>query len=230
MSGTIEPTPLMIEPGQFLTADGLLARQIPTGTLLFRVFLTTRGPDGAVYFGGMDPAYRLNDPGIGATHPRAPQPAKGALPDVGAFGVCYLGYSPDAAFVEVFFRRLPVRSVSWKDLSHRSIGSWTLARKLTVLCLHGVGLQRAGVDGDVVSGADYRLPQVVARTYWRHPLRFDGIEYPTRHDTGERSLALFDRAADAVPASALSGLSDLDPVGPLVRAWEARYHFEILTD
>ena len=86
------------------------------------------------------------------------------------------------------------------------------------------------MSAEIVAGRDYAPAQVVARTLWRHPAGFDGIEYPTRHDTGERSVALFDRAAAAVPASAIVASTVLDPAGPLVATWIRRYRFPVLDD
>ncbi len=219
--------PLSLESGQFLTADGLVARRMSAGTAWFRLHRTALDP---LHFGGPNSGVRFNDPGAGATHPRAPPVALHASGDVGRYGVCYFGQTPDAAFVEVFFRRLPSVAVAWSELAARAIVEVRLARTVTLVCLSGPGLLRLGVSAEVVAGRDYRFAQVVARGLWRHTAQFDGIEYPTRHDTGERSVALFDRAARSVPDEAIVASTVLDPSGPLVAAWIRRYAFPMFDD
>lgn len=227
MTRAIRGTPLQLDPDQVLTSDGLIARRVPAGTSWFRLHRTALGP---VHFRGPDPGLRFNDPGVGAAHPLAPAPVAGSAPDAGSYGVCYFGVSPEAAFVEVFFRRLPSVAVAWTELAGRAVVEVRLAREVTLVCLSGPGLLRLGVSADVVAGRDYRPAQVVARTLWRHPAGFDGLEYPTRHDTGERSVALFDRSAAAVPARAIVASTVLNPAGPLVAAWIRRYQFPLLDD
>jgi hypothetical protein len=228
----IRPTPLRLEPDQFLTPDGLVARRVAAGTSWYRLHRAALAP---LYFGGANVGLRFNDPGPGAAHPLAPPPPTGAAPDAGGYRVCYFGRSPEAAFVEVFFRRLPSVAVAWSELAARALVEVRLARDVTLVCLAGPGLLRLGVSADVVAGRDYAPAQAVARGLWRHPARFDGLEYPTRHDTGERSVALFDRAADAVPpgaapAGAVVRSTTLDPRGPLVAAWIRRYAFPVFDD
>lgn len=224
---SLRATPLQLEPDQFLTPDGLVARRVPVGTAWFRVHRTALSP---VHFGGPNAGLRFNDPGPGATHPLAPPVPPHAAADAGGYGVCYFGRTPEAAFVEVFFRRLPSVAVAWSELAARSLVEVRLARAVTLACVAGPGLLRLGVSADVVAGRDYAPAQAVARGLWRHPARFDGIEYPTRHDTGERSVALFDRAADVVFVDAVGTSAVLDPRGPLVDAWIRRYAFPVFDD
>lgn len=223
----IRPTPLELEPDHFLTPDGLIARRVAAGTSWFRLHRAALGP---LYFGGPNPGLRFNDPGPGAAHPLAPPAPPGAAPDASSYRVCYFGRSPETAFVEVFFRRLPSVAVAWSELAARALAEVRLAREVTLVCLAGPGLLRLGVSADVVAGRDYAPAQAVARGLWRHPARFDGLEYPTRHDTGERSVALFDRAQDAVPADAVVHAAALDPRGPLVAAGIRRYGFPVFDD
>lgn len=223
----LRAAPLQLEPDQFLTADGLIARRVPAGTTWCRLHRTTLGP---LHFGGPSGGGRFNDPGAGATHPLAPPPPADAAADLGGYGVCYFGRTPEAAFVEVFFRRLPSVAVAWSELAARAVVEVRLARDVTLVCLAGPGLLRLGVSGDVVAGRDYGPAQVVARGLWRHSATFDGIEYPTRHDTGERSVALFDRAAVAVSLDAIIASVTLDPRGPLIAAWIRRYQFSVFDD
>lgn len=147
-----------------------------------------------------------------------------AASDVGGYGVCYLGTTPEAAFVATFFRRLPSRVIAMSDLDARRITEIRLIRDVQVVCLHGSGLLRANVDGSVTSGDTYALSQVVARLLWRHPAKFDGIEYPARHDTHQFSVALFDRAGDALAVGATAPLTDPHRL----RSWITRYKFGLV--
>lgn len=223
----VRATPLQLDPDQFLTADGLIARRVPASTAWFRLHRTALGP---LHFGGPHPGLRFNDPGAGSTHPLAPAVVADAAPDAGRYGVCYFGATPEAAFVELFFRRLPSVAVAWSELAARTITEVRLARAVVLACLSGPGLLRLRVSADIVTGRDYGPAQVVARGLWRHPAGFDGIEYPTRHDTSERSVALFDRAAAAVPPTAIAASAVLSPTGPHVAAWARRYRFPVLDD
>lgn len=227
MTRGLAATALNLSPDQFLTADGLVARRVSAGASWFRIHRSALAP---VYFGGPDAGMRFNDPGEGANHVLAPAVARGSAPDSGAYGVCYFGVSPEASFVEIFFRRLPSVSVDASELLKRSVIEVVLARDLLVARLNGPCLLRLGVSADIVAGRDYAPAQVVARGLWRHPARFDGIEYPTRHDPGERSIALFNRASAAVPASAILLSEVLDPDLPLVKGWIERYDFELFED
>lgn len=227
MKRGIAAAPLNLSPDQFLSSDGLIARRVPMGTSWFRIHRNTHGP---VYFGGPNAGLRFNDPGAGATHVLAPAVAPGSAGDEGGFGVCYFGLSAEAAFVEIFFRRLPDVTVAETELATRSVVKLSVARDLTIVCLTGPCLLRLGVSAEIVAGRDYAPAQVVARGLWRHAAVFDGIEYPTRHDPGERSIALFDRAAAAVPPTAIVSSEVLDPDGSLVRDWVGRYKFGLFAD
>jgi hypothetical protein len=59
----------------------------------------------------------------------------------------------------------------------------------------------------VTTGDDYPRSRGVAQGLWGRPEHFDGLIYRARHDDGELSVALFDRAADAVE---VVGSADLD--------------------
>lgn len=209
-------------------ADGLVVRTLPAGGMVFRIVKTKRGKDGVVYFGGPSPHNRFNDPGAEATTPFTPREYPNSLPDDGSFGVCYFGASIDAAFVETFFRRLPIRAIATEDLAIRSLAVLKLHRSVRVASLTGAGLIRAGVSAAITTGLDYTAAQTVARMLWRHPGRLDGIEYKARHDDNERSIAFFDRAGDAVPFTSIMPLIPLDPRGPIVARWLEKYNVPLL--
>lgn len=187
------------KPPDYLVAD------FASGESWYRIH---RKEDEPLWFGGpsgeaRDPAemWRFDDPGPGTTHPEAPRPDGKAIPDKGHFGVCYLGTTPEASFVETFLRRSGTagrKDVSLSELEKRNLATIVLTRAIKLVDLRNNGLARAQLDSTVFATRDYRLPQVVARTIWRHPASFDGIVYPTRHDPGQSAVALFDRASGAV--------------------------------
>jgi hypothetical protein len=125
--------------------------------------------------------------------------------------VCYVGVSAEAAFAETVVRTavLPPGAVpgpGWHPprrpqlvtrawLAMRRLATLRTRRPLRVAVLHGAGLARAGVSGEVVMGLDYARSQAVALGLWRDAARPEGIRYPCRHDSETTALALFDRVA-----------------------------------
>lgn len=116
----------------------------------------------------------------------------------GTYGVCYLGRSAEAAFVESFLRRQPARLVSLSHLSIHGIARVVTRRRLTVVPLFGSALPKLGATSEVSATRDYALSQAWSRALWVHPATIDGIVYWSRHDDDQGCLALFDRAHDAV--------------------------------
>ena len=172
--------------------------------------------------------WRFDDPGPGATHPEARSPSRKAMPDKRHFGVCYLGTTAEASFVETFLRRSGVpgrKDVVMKELESRQITTIVLTRDIRVVDLRGEGLSRAHLDSMIFATRDYTLPQVVARTLWRHPAKYDGIAYRTRHDPGKTAIALFDRARDSLHVKTTEMLAaDL----PRLLRWRDSYGFRLI--
>ena len=172
--------------------------------------------------------WRFDDPGPGATHPEARSPSRKAMPDKRHFGVCYLGTTAEASFVETFLRRSGVpgrKDVGMKELESRQITTIVLTRDIRVVDLRGEGLSRAHLDSMIFATRDYTLPQVVARTLWRHPAKYDGIACRTRHDPGKTAIALFDRARDSLHVKTTEMLAaDL----PRLLRWRDSYGFRLI--
>lgn len=80
-----------------------------------------------------------------------------------------------------------------------------MARPLRLVDLTGSGLARIGADARLTS-SDYGISQRWALALWAHPEQPDGILYPARRDPSRHSVAIFDRAADAVSAVRLGSL------------------------
>ena len=214
------------EPPDYVTFD------FSRGDIWYRIHRIEHEP---LWFGPgkgkvRDPAamWRFDDPGPRATHPEAPSPSRKAMPDKGHFGVCYLGATAEASFVETFLRRSGVpgrKDVGMKELESRQISAIVLTRDIRVVDLRGEGLSRAHLDSMIFATRDYTFPQVVARTLWRHPAKYDGIAYRTRHDPGKTAIALFDRARDSLHVKTTEMLAaDL----PRLLRWRDSYGFRLI--
>jgi len=150
---------------------------------------------GAIYFNRANTA-RFNAPG-------------------GEYGTMYMGVDIACCFVETFGRldtpgTPTARSVSEAQLRAACLSEITAARPLALVDLTGPGLRRINADSRLFAG-DHAEAQLWGRALWTHPSHVDGILFPARHDPSLRSVALFDRARDAVqegPAHPLIALDD----------------------
>lgn len=122
----------------------------------------------------------------------------------GSFGVCYLGTSFNACFVEVILPkrkpRAPRRFVTLKKLlSYRAV-TVSLNRPLRLARFAGASMVSMGLDTRVTGGNNYDLSRAWSAAVHRRtsPSEVDGILYPTRHQNDLYSIALFDRAGRAV--------------------------------
>ena len=187
--------PLLPVPPSDLASQRLPISTLKRGTRLFRSHANDQGP---VWFGpgpGSPPEYRFDAPG-------------------GEYGVCYAGRTELAAFVETFFRDLPVRAVSRANLELRSISMLTLTRNIRVVRVYGPALVKLGATSAVggakltvpsgFAGQPYAHSQAWSLALHDHPSAPDGIQYRSSHDDALLCVALFgDRAAAAVKVSAL---------------------------
>jgi hypothetical protein len=161
-------------------------------------------------------------------------PAPGTAPEFrfdapnGEYRICYLGASPEASFAETFLRRPPVRLIDRTELAARELSRVVVLRELRLAALHGQGLARAGVAGEVTMGLDYPRSRVAALELWRHPEKVDGISYQCRHDSGEVAIALFSRAHHPRAAIAVEQTMPLMADPQLLATWAERYGFGII--
>ncbi len=118
----------------------------------------------------------------------------------------YLGTDEHVAFVETFGRDLDYRLVTRGELETRGLAQVTLRRPLKVVDLTGSGLAALGADARLCSGS-HVLAQVWSAAFWSHPDQPDGVRWRSRFDPERFCVAIFDRAADAVTASALGHLA-----------------------
>jgi hypothetical protein len=125
----------------------------------------------------------------------------------GENGVLYAGNDIACAFVETFGHSLDIRTLTLEEVRLRGIAEIVVARPLRLADLTGNGLARIGADNRLCT-ADYLVAQRWSHALWHHPDVVDGIFYRSRLDPGRQCVAIFDRAADAVTASALGSLAD----------------------
>lgn len=173
--------------------EALSVRTLTPGGLLYRAHSTNFD---AIFFGpGTDqaPKYRFDAPD-------------------GSYGVCYLGLSVEAAFVEgVIHRSIPRRVISEAALARRVISTVHIREKIRAARLHGKYLVGNGADAAVTHGSDYAgLSQPWSKAIHEHPDCVDGILYTARHDDSVFALALFERAGHKVAAGSLHVLSGRD--------------------
>lgn len=174
------PEPLPLPPsGEELKA--LFAGKLPSVTLrsgsrLWRTqLLAYRDP---LYFG--DPKRRFNRFDL----------APAACPD--SAGCLYTSKSPEGAFIEVFGHATGIRCVTETELRSRGLFPVETKRPCRLVSLTGGNLAKLGLDARIWSG-DVATAQRWATAFYQHPLRYDGILYPCRHDDRQTAVALFDR-------------------------------------
>ena len=166
-----------------------LAEVVRSGTTWWRIHRADRG---ALYFGpppGQPPRSRFDAPG-------------------GEYRIGYFGTTRDASFAEVFLRVPPVELITMDEVEARRLTAIEVVRDVRVARLVGRGLARAGITASATTGAEYGVARAAALAIWSHSDGFDGLLYRARHDDDELSVALFDRAADAVAPGPPQRLTD----------------------
>jgi hypothetical protein len=112
----------------------------------------------------------------------------------GEFGVCYVGKSREAAFIETFGQTTGHRFVQASELQLRGITVIRSVRPLQLVDLTGAGLAHIGADERLCSG-----PHLVAQRWsaalYSNRHKPDGLLYRARHDPSQLCAALFDRAS-----------------------------------
>ena len=123
----------------------------------------------------------------------------------GSFGVIYLAYAFEGAFVETVLRNPARRLVSMGEIAGRSLAMLVPSRPTRLVQMHGAGLQALGVDNAITTGP-YGPCALWADALFAHPDGPDGIAYVSRHDPEQVCIALFSRpdlrleaAGDSVP-------------------------------
>jgi hypothetical protein len=116
---------------------------------------------------------------------------------LGEYGVCYLGLTDEAAFVETVLRDQYLPHVSESELAEVCLADGEATRELRLARFLGWGLQRMHTNAASVH-APYDITQAWSRAIWAHPDGVDGIAYRSGYDDDHRCVALFDRASTAL--------------------------------
>ncbi len=152
-----------------------------------------------------------------------------------SYGVLYVAESPEGAFAEVFLRDTAATqfiktalgysiAVSAASLAAYGIASVEIGRSLNLVDLRGPGPLRVGADHQLTTTDNYALTQRWGYSLFAHPQRPDGILWHSRVDDRMVSLAIHERAGDAIAASATESL--LSP--QLLQQIDARYQLAIV--
>ena len=103
-------------------------------------------------------------------------------PQDGSYGVLYLGCDAYCAFIESFAHTSGPRTVPTAALKNRALSQLKPARPLRLIDLAGPGaLVRIGVDARLFAG-DYQRAQLWSKALHDHPVKADGLLYPSRLD------------------------------------------------
>jgi RES domain-containing protein len=113
----------------------------------------------------------------------------------------YAALEFDTAFAETLLRNPARRLVSVGEIAARAVSALRTARKLRLVDLTGPGLSQLGLDARFLSGP-YEPCGAAAEAWFADADAPDGLLTPSRFDPSGSCVTLFDRASDALAASA----------------------------
>ena len=125
----------------------------------------------------------------------------------------YGSTTADAAFAEVFLRKLASMSVAEVDLQSRALSTFK-AEPLKCVELAGSGLRKLSCDNRISTEKPYTTTHLWSRALFLHPQQPDGLVYRSRHNPRFKCLALFDRCGAKLTEVRSEPLMD-----PPRRAW-----------
>jgi hypothetical protein len=118
----------------------------------------------------------------------------------------------------------PVNSTT-RSLTQAQLDQWwvTLVAlpPVNLFYAHGTNLSKIGTDIQLLAG-DHAISREWALRLARHPLKIDGIFYPSRHQIAARNLAIFNQRGWSLPqfdkclAPRRRYTRKIDPKGPIV--------------
>ena len=150
--------------------------------------VTVEGPvyrchsiDHGYLFFGKSASYRFDDP-------------------LKEFGVLYLGKTRKGAFAETCLRNIGATLLSTRFLAKRAMIEVGM-KPVRLLQAYGSGLAKIGQTALISASTQGGYPQTqrLSREAYEHPDQVDGIAYMSRHDNTQLCIAVFDRAAGALP-------------------------------
>src|SRR5277367_1230089 len=110
----------------------------------------------------------------------------------GSYGVLYAGCDEYCAFIETFARAAGAATITTTELKGRCLAELKGTRTLRLLDLTQSGtLVRLGADSRLFSG-DHAISRAWSKALYEHPLKIDGLLYPSRLDPARHALALFE--------------------------------------
>ena len=124
---------------------------------------------------------------------------------LGKYGVLYAALQPEAAFAEVFLRRLSLMLLRESNLQERSI-SEIVCKRLHCVDLTGAGLRRVSCDNRIATEKPYHTAGQWSRALFLHSQRPDGIIYRSRHNPQFKCLALYDHCQSSLKVGVTEGM------------------------
>lgn len=130
------------------------------------------------------------------------------------FGVCYASQELEGAFLEVFVRT-PLRTqadriIDESDLCQMAIARFKLKSHLKMVDFTAGGASILGVDASLFATMDCAIPQQWSAALFRHSSKPDGILYPSRLNSSQYCLALFERSKKKIVLVNIKNLRNHD--------------------
>jgi RES domain-containing protein len=148
----------------------LASRKLPLTRFSGRIYRIHQSKYSALFF-GKDGSCRFDDP-------------------LQKYGVLYGSLKPEAAFAEVFLRRLDQILIEEDAIRERSLGEIRL-QSLAFVDLTGAGLRRLSCDNRIATEVPYRTTSLWSRALFEHPQKPAGIIYRSRHNPKLKCIAIF---------------------------------------
>jgi hypothetical protein len=182
-------------PPERLVEIGAEKRVVPVGTALFRVYFL-----GGPHAGAWD-SFRFYGPLSGRFDHHLPPP------HFQSRGVVYVARHPRTCLAEVFQAKRRIDLIARRPM----LVGFRLARDVHLLDLTGLWPTRAGASMAINSGPRPRAQRWAQATYAAFP-DLDGVFYSSSMAGGADSVALFERATDALPSRPESHQALDDPL------------------
>jgi hypothetical protein len=184
----------------------IASRKLPLVRLSGQIYRVHQSKYSALFF-GKDGSCRFDDP-------------------LKKYGVLYASLKPDAAFAEVFLRRLDQILIEEQSIWERSLATIRL-ESLTFVDLTGDGLRRISCDNRISTELPYGTSSLWSRALFEHPRKPAGIVYRSRHNPKLKCLAVF-----STHSNKLKLVNSTNLLSTSLRSWTVRqlnrYNISIL--
>jgi hypothetical protein len=144
----------------------------------------------------------------------------------GGPGTFYVGETLVGVLLEAFDDSWGPVSAPSRSLTEAQLDEWWVSLitvpPVNLFFARGINLSKIGTDIQLLAG-DHALSREWALRLAKHPLRIDGIYYPSRHHSEARNLAIFNRRSwrqarrdkTLLPPAADHRSRRIDPGGPM---------------